>query len=49
MLLGMIFVAAGYPLETGFIDIKAIVAEPAENSTTTATSMAAIALMRNKI
>ncbi len=49
MLLGMIFVAAGYPLETEFIDIKAIAAEPAENSTTTATSTAVIASMRNKI
>jgi hypothetical protein len=49
MLLGIIFVAAGYLLETEFIDIKAIAAEPAENSTKTATSTAAIALMRNKI
>ncbi len=49
MLLGIIFVDAGYLFETEFIDIKAISAEPAANPTTTATSTAAIASMRNKI
>jgi hypothetical protein len=49
MLLGIIFVAAGYLLETDFTDIKAIAAEPAANSTISATSTAAIASMRIKI
>ncbi len=49
MLLGMIFVDAGYLFETEFIDIKTISAEPAANSTTTVTSTSVIASMRNQI
>ncbi len=49
ILLGIIFVDAGYLFEIEFIDIKTISVEPAANSTTTATSTAVIASMRNQI